>query len=71
MAESAEAGPAYRFVLFSIHSRVCGQPTAHNISCFGKSLSSYMGPATATTTYGTSPDPQSAARRAPLNTATA
>jgi hypothetical protein len=41
-----EAGPTYRFVLFPIHSQVCGQPIAHNISCFGKPHSSCMGPTT-------------------------
>jgi hypothetical protein len=47
----AEAGLAYRFVLFLVHSLVCGQSTTHSISTFGKPLPRFMGPATTTTTY--------------------
>jgi hypothetical protein len=53
MTESTEAGPAYCFMLFPIHPRVCGQPIVHNISRFGKPLTSCMGPAT-TTIHGSS-----------------
>jgi hypothetical protein len=51
------------------HSRICGQPAVHNISCFTKPLASCMGPATTTTTSNLAS--QSAARRAPSSTTTA
>jgi hypothetical protein len=35
--ESVEAGPPHHLILFSIHSRVCSQPTTLNFSCFSMS----------------------------------
>jgi hypothetical protein len=70
-SESTKASPAHCFMLFSIHSSVCGQSATHSISCFGKSLSSCMGSATTTTTYGSNLDSQSVARRASPSAATA
>jgi hypothetical protein len=68
--ESAEAGPAYCLVLFPIHSRVCGQPTTHSISCFRKPLPSCIGRATTATTHGSNFISQSIARRAPPSSTT-
>lgn len=70
-AESAEAGPAYYFVLFPVHFWVCGQSTTHSISSFSKPLPSCMGPTTTTTTnHGSNFVSQSTTRRAPSNPAT-
>jgi hypothetical protein len=66
MVKSAETSPAYCFVLFPIHYRVCGQSTAiltsYSFSSFSKPLSSYMGLAT-TTSHSPNFVPQPATQR--------
>jgi hypothetical protein len=52
-------------------TRVCRQPTTFGFCRFGKSLSSFLGPAPITTTITTHSDPKPAARRAPTRTTTA
>jgi hypothetical protein len=52
-AESAEAGPTYRFMLLSICPRVCRQSTAYNLCCFGKPFSSFLGPVATVTIAST------------------
>jgi hypothetical protein len=45
--------PPHCFVLFSLCPGVCRQPTAYDLCCFGKPFSSFLGPATTTTTAST------------------
>jgi hypothetical protein len=63
-AESAEAGFTYCFVLFSLHTRICGQSTC-NFGCFGKPFTSFLAPACTATTIATCSYPKPAARRVP------
>jgi hypothetical protein len=50
--ESTEAGSSYCFILFSVHPRVCRQPTVNrrtfSFSCFSKPFFGQMGPAPTT-----------------------
>jgi hypothetical protein len=52
----AEAGPTYCFMLLSVYSGVHRQSTAYGFSCFSKSLSSFLGSVTTTTTTGACPN---------------
>jgi hypothetical protein len=54
---SAEAGLAYYFVLLSIYSGIRRQSTAYGFCCFSKSLSSFLGSITTTSTNGACPKP--------------
>ena len=58
---SAEAGHAYSFVSFALHSRICGQSSC-SFCCFGESASSFLATASASTSVATRP----AARREPI-----
>jgi hypothetical protein len=58
-AESAEASPPHRFMLFSIHPRIRRQSITYDFYCFGKPFSSFVASVATTTTVG----PQSAAIR--------
>jgi hypothetical protein len=62
--EIAEAGITYCFVLLSLHTRICGQPTC-SFCCFGKSFTSFLASASTATTIATYSYPKPAARRAP------
>jgi hypothetical protein len=63
---------AYCFMLLSVYSGVCGQPTAYDLHCFSKSFPSFLGSvATTTTTTSSCPESQSTARRASSGLATA
>jgi hypothetical protein len=62
--EPAEAGFTYRFVLLSLHTRICGQSTC-SLCCFGKPFTSFLAPASTATTVTTCSFPRPAARRAP------
>jgi hypothetical protein len=53
MAESAEAGFTYCFMLLSLCTRVRRQPTTFDFCRFDKSLSSFLGSAPITTTITT------------------
>jgi hypothetical protein len=55
MIESAEAGPAYCFVLLSIYPKICRQSIAYGFCSFSKSLSSFPGSITTTPTNGACP----------------
>jgi hypothetical protein len=72
--ESAEASPTYCFVLFLVHSWVCGQSAiifiTHSVSSFGEPLPSCMSLATTTTGHGSNSVPHSTAWRASPNSAT-
>jgi hypothetical protein len=70
-AESAEASFTYCFILFSLCTRVRRQPTTFGLCYFGKSFSSFLGPAPITTTVTTHSYPKPAARRAPAHSTTA
>jgi hypothetical protein len=63
-AESAEASPTYCFVPFSLHTRICGQPTC-NFCCFGKPFTGFLASAPTATTTTTYLLMKPAARRAP------
>jgi hypothetical protein len=65
-AESADAGLTYCFMLLSLCTRVHRQSTTIGLCRFGKSLSSFLGPAPITTHL----DPKPATRRAPTRTTT-
>jgi hypothetical protein len=58
-------------MLLSLCTRVRRQPTTFGFCRFGKSLSSFLGPAPITTTTTTHSDPKPAARRAPTRAAAA
>jgi hypothetical protein len=45
----AKAGLAYYFVLLSVYPGVCGQSTAYDFCCFGKSIPRFLGSAATTT----------------------
>jgi hypothetical protein len=55
MAESAEAGPAYCFVLLSIYLGILRQSTTYDFCSFSKSLSSFLCSITTTLTNGAYP----------------
>jgi hypothetical protein len=62
--ESAEASPTYCFVPFSLHTRICGQPTC-SLCCFGKPFTGFLASAPTATTTATYLLSKPAARRAP------
>jgi hypothetical protein len=53
LAESAEAGFTYCFMLFSLRTRICGQSTC-SFCCFGKPFTSFLAPASTATTIASS-----------------
>jgi hypothetical protein len=63
-AESVEASPTYFFVSFSLHTRICGQPTC-SFCCFGKTFIGFLASAPTATTTATYLLSKPAARRAP------
>jgi hypothetical protein len=58
------------YVLLSLCPRVCRQPTAYSLCCFGKPFSSFLGSVAITTTATTFLGSQSAATRATPHSAT-
>jgi hypothetical protein len=62
--EPAEASFTYCFVLFSLHTRICGQST-YSFCCFGKPFTSFLAPASTATTIATCSYPKPEARRVP------
>jgi hypothetical protein len=71
MAELAEAGSTYCFMLLSVCPRVCRQSTAYGLCCFGKPFSSLLGPVATAITASTYSGLQSAARTTSPRSATA
>jgi hypothetical protein len=69
--ESAEAGLTYCFMLLSLCTRVRRQSTTFGFYRFGKSLSSFLGPAPITSTITTHSNSKPIARREPARTTTA